>query len=372
MLLEFQRVLEVSSGDITPWLVELGKLQDTLADDGTAPRVAAAAGGGRGDRADCEYHLNVDRRLLRLVAFVEIVTPAILRAADHGMRQRAESSCDSGDKRQEGEDTVMGCITSTAASAEEGVHGVCTRSGRSSSSSREGSSTACGEGIYSSTSTHSTKSCADPSAAVAVPNACEVAGGAVGSSRLKQSGKGRSSTTGHRQANSSSSTSSSKPNSSGIANPQLAADGMRQGDERVAGSSAVRQCAGCGKEDGAGCKLRSCSGCSVTLYCGRECQTEHWKAHKEFCKVLQGKQTLSSVLDQAELAVMSTVFDFDDEREDGEDNSDDSEDESGAAGLGSWAGGGRAAREAACSYWAARFDEMQRDTEQQQSITRQS
>ena len=34
-------------------------------------------------------------------------------------------------------------------------------------------------------------------------------------------------------------------------------------------------------------KLLKISGCSGAMYCGRECQVEHWKAgHKAECKAL--------------------------------------------------------------------------------------
>jgi hypothetical protein len=33
-------------------------------------------------------------------------------------------------------------------------------------------------------------------------------------------------------------------------------------------------------------KLSRCSGCRCVFYCGKECQKEHWKEHKEMCKRL--------------------------------------------------------------------------------------
>ncbi|EIN07524.1 hypothetical protein PUNSTDRAFT_136202 [Punctularia strigosozonata HHB-11173 SS5] len=33
--------------------------------------------------------------------------------------------------------------------------------------------------------------------------------------------------------------------------------------------------------------LMRCSGCKVTRYCGKACQREDWRVHKEFCKILK-------------------------------------------------------------------------------------
>jgi len=48
-----------------------------------------------------------------------------------------------------------------------------------------------------------------------------------------------------------------------------------------------RVCSNCGiGEKGGGAALKPCSRCKVALYCGRECQVQHWKAggHKAVCK----------------------------------------------------------------------------------------
>ena len=42
-------------------------------------------------------------------------------------------------------------------------------------------------------------------------------------------------------------------------------------------------CASCGVS-GKGVKLNSCSRCKAAKYCGRTCQTEHWKVHKKICE----------------------------------------------------------------------------------------
>ena len=49
----------------------------------------------------------------------------------------------------------------------------------------------------------------------------------------------------------------------------------------------ARVCSNCGiGEGGDGAALKPCSRCKVTLYCGRECQVQHWKAggHKAACR----------------------------------------------------------------------------------------
>lgn len=42
---------------------------------------------------------------------------------------------------------------------------------------------------------------------------------------------------------------------------------------------------GCGQtEEALGQKMKKCVACRSVRYCGRECQTQHWRAHKKFCK----------------------------------------------------------------------------------------
>ncbi|TKW56577.1 hypothetical protein CTA1_3516 [Colletotrichum tanaceti] len=49
------------------------------------------------------------------------------------------------------------------------------------------------------------------------------------------------------------------------------------------------RCAGCGSlEGGDGGALKSCTACGVARYCGKECQKEDWKTHKNDCKILKG------------------------------------------------------------------------------------
>ena len=42
--------------------------------------------------------------------------------------------------------------------------------------------------------------------------------------------------------------------------------------------SSDKSCAACGAA-----ALMRCSACKAEGYCSRECQREHWKAHKAFC-----------------------------------------------------------------------------------------
>jgi hypothetical protein len=43
-------------------------------------------------------------------------------------------------------------------------------------------------------------------------------------------------------------------------------------------------CHFCGKSLGGGQKLPRCSQCKISYYCGRKCQSKHWKlGHKSDC-----------------------------------------------------------------------------------------
>ncbi|CAI5528841.1 unnamed protein product [Closterium sp. Naga37s-1] len=50
-----------------------------------------------------------------------------------------------------------------------------------------------------------------------------------------------------------------------------------------AGGKHVCGAVGCGRVEGGGVKLRSCSGCGKVAYCSRECQKAHWPSHKLTC-----------------------------------------------------------------------------------------
>ncbi|KAF8958480.1 hypothetical protein BDZ97DRAFT_1841630 [Flammula alnicola] len=52
-----------------------------------------------------------------------------------------------------------------------------------------------------------------------------------------------------------------------------------------------RQCANCSKSM-LQTHLLACSGCKLTLYCSRECQKNHWTAHKSFCSKHQNADKL--------------------------------------------------------------------------------
>ena len=45
--------------------------------------------------------------------------------------------------------------------------------------------------------------------------------------------------------------------------------------------SSTKKCASCHKVSH---EAKKCSGCSVVYYCDRECQRNHWKIHRNFCK----------------------------------------------------------------------------------------
>jgi TPR repeat protein len=52
-------------------------------------------------------------------------------------------------------------------------------------------------------------------------------------------------------------------------------------------SSAPRTCAACGLAEAAsGGALKPCSRCKAVVYCGKECQAQHWNGggHREVCK----------------------------------------------------------------------------------------
>ena len=51
--------------------------------------------------------------------------------------------------------------------------------------------------------------------------------------------------------------------------------------EQEAGAAAA--CGMCMKTDGK-TKLKACSNCKMVYYCSRECQQQHWSAHKHNCK----------------------------------------------------------------------------------------
>lgn len=61
------------------------------------------------------------------------------------------------------------------------------------------------------------------------------------------------------------------------------------------------KCAKCGK-DGA---EKKCSQCQAVAYCGRDCQREHWKAHKKQCSTL-AKAKLENASENVDKGTMSS------------------------------------------------------------------
>ena len=55
--------------------------------------------------------------------------------------------------------------------------------------------------------------------------------------------------------------------------------------EKSASAPEAKECANClAPEGGHGITLKACTRCKATHYCGRACQTAHWKGgHKRFC-----------------------------------------------------------------------------------------
>jgi hypothetical protein len=75
--------------------------------------------------------------------------------------------------------------------------------------------------------------------------------------------------------------------------PSRGSDASKHGDTSRVGASPGRRagrkvwaCAQCGvtAETLEGGKLKECSACRSVRYCGRECQTADWPAHKATCK----------------------------------------------------------------------------------------
>ncbi|KZV80529.1 hypothetical protein EXIGLDRAFT_845448 [Exidia glandulosa HHB12029] len=58
---------------------------------------------------------------------------------------------------------------------------------------------------------------------------------------------------------------------------------LRPKAEKAATKSMQATCNACGKHDDRG-KLLQCSKCKQVMYCGKDCQTGDWKAHKKVCR----------------------------------------------------------------------------------------
>ena len=61
------------------------------------------------------------------------------------------------------------------------------------------------------------------------------------------------------------------------------------------------QCANCSAQDGDGVRLKPCSRCKLVSYCGKACQTPHWKGgHRQLCVPIdQRKPAPVSILEQS-------------------------------------------------------------------------
>ena len=62
-----------------------------------------------------------------------------------------------------------------------------------------------------------------------------------------------------------------------------AVDDSQAGDGRHDSGSEQVRCAGCGKAQGRDASFAVCGRCRKTRYCGKECQTRHWRQHKAEC-----------------------------------------------------------------------------------------
>ena len=77
------------------------------------------------------------------------------------------------------------------------------------------------------------------------------------------------------------------------------------GTSHVRSSKDRHQCAHCGKADDG--TLKKCTACSQVLYCGRECQKAHWKAHKSECKK---RRELAASIDKLSADYADTGMNF--------------------------------------------------------------
>ena len=60
-------------------------------------------------------------------------------------------------------------------------------------------------------------------------------------------------------------------------------DGNQPGEgSKGSGPEQVR-CAGCGRAQEGAASFAACGRCKIIRYCGKECQTRHWRQHKAEC-----------------------------------------------------------------------------------------
>ena len=71
---------------------------------------------------------------------------------------------------------------------------------------------------------------------------------------------------------------------------------------------AFHKCANCNKQAPRGVSFKVCSRCKKVVYCGRECQEEHWKSHRKECKKEVRAQELSVRLDRPQGSLYYSSF----------------------------------------------------------------
>lgn len=65
----------------------------------------------------------------------------------------------------------------------------------------------------------------------------------------------------------------------------------------IVGYEVSVECDSCRRKENKVLVMQVCSGCKVTMYCGRECQKKHWKVHKLACKTLSSGEVKKYVKD---------------------------------------------------------------------------
>ena len=56
-------------------------------------------------------------------------------------------------------------------------------------------------------------------------------------------------------------------------------------------TAAPSTCAACGEAASATLKLQQCNACRSVAYCGRDCQSSHWREHKRRCKAIKAERS---------------------------------------------------------------------------------
>ncbi|OSC96366.1 hypothetical protein PYCCODRAFT_1429139 [Trametes coccinea BRFM310] len=68
------------------------------------------------------------------------------------------------------------------------------------------------------------------------------------------------------------------------------------------GRNGVPECARCRREDSPTSRLKRCTGCSVTMYCSKECQKGDWYRHKLVCRNTDSLAPEDNLMDPSQLA----------------------------------------------------------------------